>query len=134
VAVGDELRAEWISNSELLFVSSDTSQIHVRTLPGKGDRLLYTASSRSNDSIPIPESVLPSWDGTSVFFKAHDRQGRASFWRVPIAGGAPQKIVQFPNVDHRSNRRDFGVDAKRFYFTFEDQQSNIWIADVTRPK
>jgi Tol biopolymer transport system component len=134
VAVGDELRAEWISNSELLFVSSDTSQIHVRTLPGKGDRLLYTASSRSNDSIPIPESVLPSWDGTSVFFKAHDTQGRASFWRVPIAGGAPQKIVQFPNVDHRSNRRDFGVDAKRFYFTFEDQQSNIWIADVTRPK
>lgn len=81
---------------------------------------------------PQAESVFWSTDGTTLFFKSHD-EGRASFWSVPVAGGQPTLLVRFSNPAHRSNRRDFSVDAKRIYFTIEDQQSNVWVADVKAP-
>ena len=71
-------------------------------------------------------------DGSTTFFTSHDG-GRAAFWSVPAAGGQPKLLVRFANPAHRSNRRDFSVDAKRIYFTIEDQQSNIWVADVKAP-
>ena len=131
--VVDGVRPEWSPDGKTLaFASLDTTK--VLTVPADGGRVrtLYTGSTSTSGVRPRPETVFWSADGSTLFFKAHD-EGRASLWSVPAAGGAPKLLVRFPNPLRRSNRRDFSVYAKRFYFTLEDQQSNIWVADVRSP-
>ena len=71
-----------------------------------------------------------SFDGKRIFYKAHDAEGRTSFWSVSAHGGAPQLLVRFPNADRQSNRGDFTVDATRFYFAIEDRQSDVFVAEM----
>ncbi len=71
-------------------------------------------------------------DGKSVYCKSHDDRGRALLYAIPASGGTPRVIVTFPDLAHPSYRRDFGVDAKKFYFVIQDRQSNVWIADIAR--
>ena len=61
-----------------------------------------------------------------------DQQGRARLWSLPAAGGTPRLLVQFLDLTRPSNRRDFSHDDKRFYFTIEDHQSDIWVAELKR--
>ena len=115
----------------MIYVGRDAISVRGRTVSSGVERIIY--ASRGDDASPAPNSVVAAPDGKTIYFKAHDKQGHASFWRIPASGGAPQLLVRFPNLLHRSNRADFGVTASRFYFTFEDQQSNIWVANVTPP-
>ena len=131
--VVDGLRPEWSRDGKTLaFVNVDTTTVLTVPAGGGPARTVYTGSTRTPGVRPRPEMVFWSADGSRLFFKAHD-EGRASFWSVAVTGGEPRLLVRFPNASHRSNRRDFSVDAKRFYFTFEDLQSNVWVADVRAP-
>lgn len=78
--------------------------------------------------------VTWSADGKSLIFKAHDDRGRASFWRASIAGGPPKQLALLNDLARPSNRRDFHADARRIYFTIEDKQSNVWVAEVVPRK
>src|SRR5436190_3374461 len=130
--IGIGIKPSWISNSEVVSVGVDPVSVRVTAVTQGGrSRTLYAPSTDPAD--PRPELVVPSVDRKWVFFKTHDTQGRASFWRIPAAGGTPQLLVEFPNPLRRSNRPDFSVDASRFLFTIEDQQSNIWAADIAKP-
>lgn len=84
----------------------------------------------SDSADPVPESPLWSPDGVTLYFKSHDAQGRASFWSVPATGGRPRLLVRFTDPARPSNRFDFASDGKRFYFTIDDRQSDIWVAEV----
>jgi eukaryotic-like serine/threonine-protein kinase len=79
---------------------------------------------------PPGDAVEWSPDGRTVYYKAHDPEGRASFWSVSAAGGVPRLLVRFDDLSRPSNRRDFAVDAQRFYFTIEDRQSDVYVAEV----
>ena len=81
---------------------------------------------------PPAELAIFSADGREVYFKSHDTRGRASFWSIPAAGGAPRLLARFDDPTHASNRFDFASDGRRFYFTVEDRQSDVWVAEVTR--
>ena len=63
------------------------------------------------------------------YFKSHDAEGRASLWSV-TAGGRPRLLVRFPDLNRPSNRPDFAADGKRFYFTLEDRESDVFVAEV----
>ena len=82
---------------------------------------------------PRPAHLALSEDGTLVYFKSHDAEGRASFWSVPVDGGPPSELVRFEDLSRPSRRWDFDAGAGRFFFTIEDRRSNIWIADVSNP-
>jgi len=41
-------------------------------------------------------------------------------------------LVRFDDPARASNRFEFASDGKRFYFTVEDRQSDIWMAEVAR--
>ena len=81
---------------------------------------------------PVPTQVQPSVDGRTIYFKAYDAQRRAQFWAIPVAGGTPRLLVRFADPARPSNRTDFAVDAKRFYFAIDDRQSDIWVAELKR--
>jgi Tol biopolymer transport system component/DNA-binding SARP family transcriptional activator len=69
-------------------------------------------------------------DGRTVYYKAFDREGHASFWSVPAAGGAPRLLVRFDDPARQSNRPEFAVDGTRFFFTIGEQASDIWTVEL----
>jgi hypothetical protein len=97
--------------------------------PGEpASRRLY---ARSGPDSPRPERVALDEQDTTVYFKAHDNLGRASFWSVPIGGGPATLLVRFDDLARPSRRWDFAVGGGQLYFTIDERRSNIWIADVT---
>ena len=69
-------------------------------------------------------------DGSSVFVKAVDSEGRASFWAADPSGGIPRLLVRFDDPARPSGRREFATDGKHLYFTIENRQSDIWVVEV----
>jgi Tol biopolymer transport system component len=80
-----------------------------------------------------PIAVRAVWgrDGR-IYFKAHDRTGRASLWVIASSGGRPQQLVRFDDLTRPSSRIDFDVDRERFYFAIEDRESDVYVVEVTR--
>jgi hypothetical protein len=67
-----------------------------------------------------------------LYFKSHDAGGLASIWSVALEGGRPRQLVRFgPAL--ASIRSDFAAGAGRLYFTLEDRQANIVVADMILP-
>jgi hypothetical protein len=49
---------------------------------------------------------------------------------MPVAGGRPRLLLRFDDPARPSNRFEFASDGARFYFTLEDRQSDIWVAEI----
>ena len=89
-------------------------------------RVLYTAGP--ND--PGPEMPESTPDAKSIFFKTHDAAGKATLWSIPPSGGAPRPLVRFTDPDRQSNRPEFATDGKRLFFTIDEKQSDVYVADL----
>ncbi len=81
-------------------------------------------------TVPLAELVEWSPDGRTLYYKAHDAQGRASFWAVNAAGGRPRLLVRFNDLNRPSSRRDFATDGERLYFAIQDRQSDVFVAEL----
>ena len=92
---------------------------------GSGRRLFEPSASE-----PAADDCLWSADSRTVYFKSHDAQGRASFWSVSAEGGRPRLLVKFDDPQFQSARKDFAMDARRFYFAVEDRQSDVFVTEV----
>ncbi len=101
--------------------------IHLQRPGGGAAELLYAWEQGK----PRPVRVVVSDDQRSVYFKSHDPEGRASFWSMPMSGGAPRLLVTVDDLARPSRRFDFTAGGGRLFFTLDDRRSNIWIADVT---
>jgi serine/threonine protein kinase/Tol biopolymer transport system component len=110
------------------FVYPQIGDIDIARAGDGAARRIYT---RSSPDLPMPERVALDERDTTVFFKAHDAEGRAEFWSVPIAGGPATLLVRFNDSARPSPRWDFAVGGGRLYFAIDERRSNIWIADVT---
>ena len=91
-------------------------------------RVIYAPARGTAD--PVVESATVSDDARTLYFKSHDAEGRASLWGIPLSGGRPRLLVRFE--DHPSIRADFTAGAGRFFFTIEDRQGDVWVAEVAR--
>ena len=74
--------------------------------------------------------ALFSDDGKRIYFKTREPDGQASIWSVSSSGGAPQLVVRLHGVS--STRQQLAVGAGRVFFTVDDRQSDIWVADLNR--
>jgi hypothetical protein len=74
--------------------------------------------------------VAWSPDGGTVYFKAFDAEGRASFWAVPSAGGAPRLLVRFDDPARQSSREELATDGTRFFFTVGQPESDVWTMEL----
>ena len=109
--------------------SSPSERIEVIAPDSGAPRTLYAAVDTLRD--PIVGRVDFAPDGAGVYFKSHDTVGRASLWYVPLTGGRPQQLVRFEDFSRPSFRPNFAVGAGRFFFTINDRQSDVWVADLT---
>ena len=115
-----------------LVLGTTTSTKGAAVIPADGGspRLVYQPRSGSSD--PPVERAEWSRDGRTIYFKSLDPEGRASFWALPPSGGRPRLLVRFDDPTRPSSRPDFATDGRRFYFTIEDRQSDIWVAEITK--
>ena len=97
--------------------------------PDSGDPVtLYAVRDTVNDAAVGDPQWAP--DGSAIYFKSHDALGRASIWRQPITGGAPQLLVRFDDLARPSFRPNFTSDRTHFFFTINARESDIWLADL----
>jgi Tol biopolymer transport system component len=68
-------------------------------------------------------------DGSTIYFKRYDGEGRTSFWSVSPSGGPARVVVQLDR-GLRSHRPEFATDGRRFFFTVTERVSDIWTMDV----
>jgi Tol biopolymer transport system component len=118
----------WLDGHSL--ASSRNGALEIIAADSGSSRVVYAPSPGSDD--PQVESVVVGEDGRTVYFKSHDGEGRASFWAVSTGGGRPRLLVRFNDPSRVSIRRDFAAGAGQLFFTIEDRQADIWMADITR--
>jgi len=120
-------RPEWSPDGrQVVFVSATSGRIGIAPVDSGPQRDVYVPGPDD----PNAELAMFSDDGRVIYFKSHDVNFRASFWSIPVVGGRPRLLVRFGDPTRGSNRFDFATDGKRFYFTIEDRQSDIWVAEV----
>jgi hypothetical protein len=119
----------WLPDGQALACVRDGA-IEVVPVESGQARAIYTPAPASADPRAIGVDV--SDDGRTIYFKSHDEEGRAMLWSVAASGGRPRLLVQFMDPSHPSIRSDFAAGAGQFFFTLEDRQADIVIADVVR--
>jgi Tol biopolymer transport system component len=122
------LRPEWSPDgSTVVFVSPMDGRIGVAPADSGVQHDVYVPTPGD----PLAELATFAPSGREIYFKSHDARGRASFWSIATTGGRPRLLARFDDPERASNRFEFASDGRRFYFTVEDRQSDIWIAEVT---
>jgi Tol biopolymer transport system component len=80
----------------------------------------------------MPQGGTVSADRRSLIYKTADPSGRPSIWIVPVSGGTPRLLVRFTNPDRPSYRAGIAASQTHLYFTIDDRQSDIAVAELTR--
>jgi serine/threonine-protein kinase len=111
--------------------SQPTERIEVMASDSGAPRTLYAVVDTTRD--PVVGRIDFARDGAGLYFKSHDALGRASFWYLPLTGGRPALLVRFDDFSRQSFRSNFAAGAGRFFFTINDRQSDVWVADLTAP-
>ena len=127
-SVGGPGSADWSPDGQWVAVASGGT-IHLAPPDSGTDRLLYAPHDGSTD--PPAEQVVWSHDGSGIYFKSHDANGRASFWSIPPRGGPPKLVGRLDDATRTSSRPDFAVSGHRLYFVIQDRLSAIWIAEIS---
>jgi serine/threonine-protein kinase len=121
-------RPEWSPDGRsIAFVSPAEGRIGIVAPASGPQRDIYVPAEGG----PRAELAAFAPNGRALYFKSHDAAGRASFWSIPVTGGRPRLLVRFADPAWTSNRFDFATDGRRFYFTVEDRQADVWIASTS---
>jgi hypothetical protein len=124
---GTWARPMWANGGRTIVTAIHGGGIVAVDIESRAVRSVYAPAAASD---PEAESVGLAKDGQDVYFKSHDQNGSAWIWTVPLAGGKPRALVQFN--DRPSIRPDFTIGAGRIFFTLEDRQADIWVAEISQ--
>jgi Tol biopolymer transport system component len=119
----------WMPGGRQIALARHLKTLEIVDIETKAVRVVYDPVLPSDPSV---ESVAISDDAGTMYFKSHDGEGRASIWSVPFTGGKPRPLVRFSDATRSSSRPDFAARGGKFYFTLEDRQADIWVAELTR--
>ena len=117
---------KWSPDGKLIAFCTQ-GQLRTIAPDGTNERVLVNPRGETD----ISEATYPVWsrDGRTIYFKAYDSKRQSSIWSISVDGGAPQLLLRFADPAHRSLRREFATDGKRFYFTISAEESDLWAAE-----
>jgi hypothetical protein len=86
--------------------------------------------------MPVPVGIWDwSPDGKFVYYLNQPQATRRNgIWRVPVAGGEPRLALWFDDGSLSLVRPWFRVRGNRIYFNRTDQQSDVWMTEVSAPR
>jgi serine/threonine-protein kinase len=119
---------KWSPDGKLIAFCTQ-GQLRTIAPDGTNERVLLNPRSETD----ITEATYPVWsrDSRTIYFKAYDSKRQSSIWAIPVDGGLPQLLVRFDDPAHRSLRREFATDGRRFFFTISSEESDLWALDLT---
>jgi eukaryotic-like serine/threonine-protein kinase len=119
---------KWSPDGRLIAFCTE-GQLRTIAPDGTNERVLVTPRGETD----ISEAAYPVWsrDSRTIYFKAYDSKRQSSIWAISVDGGAPQLLVRFDDPAHRSLRREFATDGKRFFFTISGEESDLWAMELT---
>lgn len=80
----------------------------------------------------MPQGGTISSDRRSVIYKTSEPSGRSSIWNLPIDGGPRRLLMRFTNPDRPTYRANVAASRTHLYFTIDDRQSDIAVAELTK--
>jgi WD40 repeat protein len=69
-------------------------------------------------------------DPTILYYRTTNARGDASFWSIPIIGGAARLLLRLNLPAHASRHNAFGSDGTRLFFTMANDEASIWLLDL----
>ena len=69
-------------------------------------------------------------DGRAIYTRNADSTG-TSFWRIPLDGGAPERLVTFEGGQRSSG--GWGAAAGRLAYARSEERSDVWVMEVRTP-
>jgi serine/threonine-protein kinase len=130
---GDKSVSVWSRDGRsLLTVAGD--RIVASPLDGTAPRELYRPRPGSTD--PIPDFLFARVPNRGRFipFYSSGPDGASSFWSVPERGGRPRLLARANELVGSisgSGIRGYQTDGARLYYTRDERQSDIFVADVS---
>jgi serine/threonine-protein kinase len=72
-------------------------------------------------------------DGSRMSIRGREQGGEGSYvlWELPSAGGELRQVVRFDDPRRQPHWGGWDTDGKRVYFTLDERESDIWVADIT---
>jgi Tol biopolymer transport system component len=129
---GTAVFSKWSPDGRQLLYLLNGS-IHVVELSSGKSRAVLAPFDHQGERVSVA-AMAWSADGRDILFKAAHSGGGQSFWSVPATGGTPRLLVRFDDSTRPSRRQEFATDGKRFYFTVDNRQSDIWVMSVQEGK
>jgi Tol biopolymer transport system component len=103
-----------------------------RSLEGGTRRLLW--ARRGADDPMQTSRVDYAPDGSRIYFRGTvgSINPRFSIWELPASGGTAREVVRFDDPYRLPLYGSFGSDGQRLFFTLDERESDIWVAEVSR--
>ena len=118
----------WSRDGKTIAFSVTGGGIHGISPDSGPVRTLYEPIVARGD--PVAQTVLWSADPNVIYFKGRDQSRRGGIWSINLGGGAPRLLLRLDDAARPSDRPDFATDGSRFFFTIDDRQSDVWIAEL----
>ncbi len=115
----------------------------VLTVVGEGDASALMIVPRAGGEptrVVLPQGTSPTpgliwaWspDGRFLYYVGQDPADKKSgVWRVPVTGGTPRLTLWFDEPSPNLIRPWLKMNGNRIYLTRGDQQSDVWMTEVT---
>ena len=121
--------ASWSSDNRwIVFTSTFTGGSLMIVNPDSGPPVVVLDSAASG-GVAVE---MPIWsrDGRTIYFNSHDAKGNASYWSIPVTGGAPKLLTRFTDPAMPAYRPEWSIGGDRMYFAIQDRQSDIWVMEA----
>jgi Tol biopolymer transport system component len=120
--------ANWSPDGRSLAFSSSLTKGGLWTMPADSGapRLLADTSG--------PRALLGDearWgeDGRTIYTRTNDSSGTVTFWRIPLGGGAPERLVTFTGQGRSSG--GWSEAAGHIAYAASEERSDVWVMETT---
>ena len=112
-----------------MLISNYGDSLVAISLDGGKRKLLW---ARRDTDDPWVGHLVYSPDGSRIYFRGTvgTINPRFSTWELPARGGMAREVVRFDDPYHLPLWGGFDTDGKQIFFTLDERESDIWVADI----
>jgi len=119
---------------DLAFGLEEESGFRIVTMPVEGGDLREMLSFEADQMPSALWSLTWSPDGRHLYYMALYENAPHQLWRLPVAGGPPQKILEVDPALNIPVNLSFHPDGRRFAFDAQKNGAEVWLMEDFLPE
>lgn len=92
----------------------------------------YVLTPKLNKVVESRGTATSNAESRHAFIPIREKDGTTSIWQLPVNGDTEKRVLHFADRSRQLFRTTLDVDAKNFYFTLGDRESDIWTMELKR--